>query len=76
MKPAILAVVNGKGGCGKTSCVSNLTVIWSTQARRVLALDLDAQGNLAVDGAALDGTARTPGRFRDSWASPEIVEGF
>jgi len=49
MKPAIIAVVNGKGGCGKTSCVSNLAVIWSTQARRVLALDLDAQGNLAVD---------------------------
>jgi len=49
MKQAIIAVVNGKGGCGKTSCVSNLAVIWSTQTRRVLALDLDAQGNLAVD---------------------------
>jgi chromosome partitioning protein len=49
MKPAILAVVNGKGGCGKTSCASNLAVIWSTQSRRVLAIDLDAQGNLAVD---------------------------
>lgn len=49
MKSAVIAVVNGKGGCGKTSCVSNLAVIWSTQARRVLALDLDAQGNLAVD---------------------------
>ena len=49
MESAVIAVVNGKGGCGKTSCVGNLAVIWSTQARRVLALDLDAQGNLAVD---------------------------
>jgi len=44
-----LAIVNGKGGCGKTSCASNLAVIWSTQGRRILAVDLDAQGNLAVD---------------------------
>ncbi len=49
MAPTIIAVVNGKGGCGKTSCVSNLAVVWSTQGHRVLALDLDAQGNLAVD---------------------------
>jgi len=49
MGPSIIAIVNGKGGCGKTSCVSNLVVIWSTQGHRVLAVDLDAQGNLAVD---------------------------
>jgi len=49
MGPVGLAVVNGKGGCGKTSCVANLGVIWSTAGRRVLAVDLDAQGNLAVD---------------------------
>lgn len=49
MAPVILAIANGKGGCGKTSCVSNLAVIWSTHGRRVLAVDLDAQGNLAVD---------------------------
>lgn len=49
MAASIIAIVNGKGGCGKTSCASNLAVIWSTQGQRVLALDLDAQGNLAVD---------------------------
>jgi cellulose biosynthesis protein BcsQ len=49
MAPSIIAIVNGKGGCGKTSCASNLAVIWSTQDHRVLAIDLDAQSNLAVD---------------------------
>jgi chromosome partitioning protein len=49
MSTRILAIVNGKGGCGKTSCAANLAAIWATQQRRVLAVDLDAQGNLAVD---------------------------
>ena len=49
MSTEILAIVNGKGGCGKTSCAANLVAIWATQHRRVLAVDLDAQGNLAVD---------------------------
>jgi cellulose biosynthesis protein BcsQ len=49
MSEGILAIVNGKGGCGKTSCASNLAAIWASQHRRVLAVDLDAQGNLAVD---------------------------
>jgi chromosome partitioning protein len=46
MAPAVFAIVNGKGGCGKTACASNLAVIWAAQGRRVLAVDLDAQGNL------------------------------
>jgi chromosome partitioning protein len=49
MSRGILAIVNGKGGCGKTSCAANLAAIWANQHRRVLAVDLDAQGNLAVD---------------------------
>src|SRR5438552_3079463 len=49
MSTEILAIVNGKGGCGKTSCAANLAALWATPQRRVLAVDLDAQGNLAVD---------------------------
>ena len=49
MRTSVLAVVNGKGGCGKTACVSNVAVIWAHQGHRVLAVDLDAQGNLAID---------------------------
>jgi chromosome partitioning protein len=49
MSTTVLAIVNGKGGCGKTSCAANLAAIWAAERRRVLAVDLDAQGNLAVD---------------------------
>jgi chromosome partitioning protein len=49
MSTEILAIVNGKGGCGKTSCAANLAAIWASEHHRVLAVDLDAQGNLAVD---------------------------
>jgi chromosome partitioning protein len=49
MTTSVLAIVNGKGGCGKTSCAANLAAIWASERRRVLAVDLDAQGNLAVD---------------------------
>jgi len=49
MRTSVVAIVNGKGGCGKTACTSNLAVIWADQGHRVLAIDLDAQGNLAID---------------------------
>jgi len=49
MSTSVLAIVNGKGGCGKTSCAANLAAIWASERRRLLAVDLDAQGNLAVD---------------------------
>ncbi len=49
MSTGIVAIVNGKGGCGKTSCAANLAAIWASQRPRVLVVDLDAQGNLAVD---------------------------
>jgi chromosome partitioning protein len=49
MSTGIVAIVNGKGGCGKTSCASNVAAIWAARGRSVLAVDLDAQGNLAVD---------------------------
>lgn len=42
----ILSVVNHKGGVGKTTSVSALGVALSKMGRRVLLVDLDAQGNL------------------------------
>lgn len=44
-----IAVVNGKGGVGKSSCVANMAVTAALSDWKVLAVDLDAQGNLARD---------------------------
>lgn len=44
-----LAVVNSKGGVGKTSIVANVAASAALDGWRVLAVDLDAQGNLARD---------------------------
>lgn len=44
-----VAVVNAKGGVGKSSCVANMAVTAALSDWKVLAVDLDAQGNLARD---------------------------
>jgi cellulose biosynthesis protein BcsQ len=52
------AVVNGKGGVGKTSVVANLGGLLAAADHRVLLVDLDPQGNLGEDlgySAAGDG---------------------
>ena len=45
----IVAIINGKGGTGKTSITANLSGLLAAAERRVLAIDLDPQGNLALD---------------------------
>lgn len=44
-----VAVINGKGGVGKTSLTANLSGLIAAAGYRVLAIDLDPQGNLARD---------------------------
>ena len=45
----LLLIENGKGGVGKTSLVANLAGLAAAAGWRVLAIDLDPQGNLARD---------------------------
>lgn len=48
-RPTVIAVANAKGGVGKTSLVANAAGIATLAGWRVLAVDLDPQGNLATD---------------------------
>lgn len=44
-----IACLNGKGGVGKTSITANLSGLFADVGYRVLAIDLDPQGNLGND---------------------------
>ena len=43
----VVAFVNHKGGVGKTTCVINYGAILAAMGKKILLVDLDAQGNLS-----------------------------
>jgi len=43
-----LAIINQKGGCGKTTVATNLSACLASQGRRTLLVDMDPQGHCAV----------------------------
>lgn len=49
MLPHAIAFVNGKGGVGKTSVTANMAGLISHAGYKVLAVDMDTQGNLSKD---------------------------
>jgi chromosome partitioning protein len=50
-----ITIANHKGGCAKTTTALNLAVALAAKGARVLAVDLDLQGNLSASlGADLD----------------------
>ncbi len=43
-----IAIINQKGGCGKTTVVTNLSACLATQGKRTLLVDMDPQSHCAV----------------------------
>ena len=46
MRTKVIAVINQKGGEGKTTTVRNLSYILAVKGNKVLTIDMDSQGNL------------------------------
>jgi chromosome partitioning protein len=57
----VIAIVNGKGGVGKTTITANIGGMLAASGYRVLLVDMDPQGNLAEELGYTDAEANDDG---------------
>ncbi|MFE3381688.1 ParA family protein [Streptomyces anulatus] len=71
MDRKVIAIVNGKGGVGKSSLSSALAVAWAKIGQRVLLIEMDEQGNNCEDL----GTSNTTLNDKGQAQAAAILEG-
>lgn len=71
----IVAVVNQKGGVGKTTTTLNLATAFSTIGKKILVIDFDPQGN-ATTGLGFHDKNKTKGSYEALIGDIEFQEGY
>lgn len=71
----IIAIVNQKGGVGKTTTSINLSACLADKGRSVLLIDLDPQGN-TTSGLGINGSGLSKSIYRCILGRKEIQETF
>ncbi|MER2998783.1 ParA family protein [Pontibacter populi] len=73
MATTTVAVINQKGGTGKTTTTINLGSALSKQGKRVLLLDLDPQGNLSYSLAVTEPKATLADAFLGNTSLQDVL---